>query len=54
MISLMRVTSSSPSSAMSGLADVTRVFSGIVDIGLSHACISGRSAYSIISLSRCS
>ena len=51
---LMRVTSSSPTSTMSGWAEVTKVFSGMVDIGSSFARIPGRSAYSIVSLSRCS
>ena len=54
MVSSMRVTSSSPTSTMSGRAEVTEVFSGLVDIGLSFARIPGRYAYSIISLSRCS
>ena len=49
----MRVTLSSPTSTMSGRAEVTKVFSSMVDIGLSFARIPGRSAYSIISLSRC-
>ena len=43
-----------PTSIMSGLAEVIKVFSGMVDIGLLFARIPGRSAYSIISLSRCS
>ena len=54
MVSSVRVTLSSPTSTMSGRAEVTKVFSGMVDIGLSFARIPGRSAYSIISLSRCS
>ena len=33
MVSSMRVTSSSPTSTRSGWAEVTRVFSGMVDIG---------------------
>ena len=52
MVSLMRVTSSSPTSTISGLAEVTKVFSYTVDIGQSFARILGRSACSIISLPR--
>ena len=52
MVSSMRVTSSSPTSTMSGWAEETKVFQ--VDIGSSFARIPGRSAYNIISLPRCS
>ena len=53
IVSSMRVTSSSSTSTMSGRAEVTRVFSGMEDIGLSFACIPGWCAHSIISLPRC-
>ena len=46
--------SSSPTSTMSGRTEVTKVFSSMVDNGLSFAHIPERAAYSIISLSRCS
>ena len=51
MVSSMRVTLSSPISTMSGWAEVTKVFSGKVDIWLSFTRIPGRSAYNIVSLS---
>ena len=51
IVSSMRVTSSSSTSAVSGQAEVTKVFSSMVDIGLSFAHIPGRSACCIISLS---
>ena len=37
IVSSMGVTSSSPISTMSGWAEMTRVFSGMVNIGLSFA-----------------
>ena len=54
VVSSMKVTSSNPTSTMSGRAEVTKLFSGMVDIGLSFSRIPGRSAYSIILLPRCS
>ena len=53
MVSSVSVTSSSPTSTMSGQAEVTKMFSGMVDIGLSFDRIPGRSAYIFISPSRC-
>ena len=46
MVSLMRVTSSSPPPLVLGQDGVTKVFSCMMDIGLSFARIPGRSAYS--------
>ena len=37
IVSSIRVTSSSPTNTMLGRAEVTRVFSGMVDIGLLFA-----------------
>ena len=41
MVSSMRVTLSSPTSTMLGRTEVTKVFSGMVDIGSSYARIPG-------------
>ena len=53
MVSSMSVTSSSLIKTMSGGAEVNKVFSGMVDTGISLALTPERSAYSIVSLSRC-
>ena len=57
MVSTMSVTSSSPTSTMSEWAEVTKMFAGMVDIGLSLAHIYTRGdlhAYILISPSMCS
>lgn len=48
------ITLSSSTSTISGWAEVTKMIAGRVDIGLSLSRIPGRSAYSVVSLSRCS
>ena len=49
----MSVISSDLTRTMTGWAEVTRVLSGMVDTGLSLALKPGRSAYRVVSLSRC-